>query len=98
MVNHLTGHDRWDSEIGGDVNDLVAQIARMGGAQFAVAFDVPFLQQVGQTLVVIFDILGLGHAPEDFTEFFVRWVADFDFMAQAAQEGFVHQVAGWQVG
>ena len=45
MVNHLARHDWRHGKIGGDVNDLVAQIARMGGAQFAVAFDVPFLQK-----------------------------------------------------
>ena len=72
---------------------MVTQIAGMGGAQLAVFLDVPFLKQVGQALVAVGDALDGRDAPEDLAVFFVTWVGDFDLVAQAAQEGFIDQVA-----
>ena len=39
-----------------------------------------------------------GHTRLKLREFLNRWIDDFDFMPQAAQEGFVHQVSRGQVG
>ena len=70
----------------------------MGGAQFAVAFDVPLLQQVSQSLVVVGNFLVRRDALENLAVLVEGRVADLDLVAQAAQEGFVHQVLRRQVG
>ena len=70
----------------------------MRGAQLAGALDVPFLEQIGEALVAVLDAFGVGHTLEDFAVLFIGGVANLDLVAQAAQEGFVHQVARGQVG
>ena len=42
-IDHLTCHGRWDGKVGRDVEDLIAQVARVRSPQFAVPFDIPFL-------------------------------------------------------
>ncbi len=69
----------------------------MRGAEFAIAFEIPFLQEIGQPLIAVFDAFIGGDAAKDFAILFIRRVANFNFMAQAAQEGFVHQIFWGQV-
>src|SRR4030067_2299103 len=47
-VQQLLAHGGFGAQVAGDVQDLVADIAGVRGAQLAIAFDVPLLQQIGQ--------------------------------------------------
>ena len=93
-VDHLTRHRGWRGKVVRDIQDLVAQVARMGGAQFAVMFDIPFLQEICQPLVAVFDLFIIGHAAEDFAVLFIRRIADLDLVPKTAQEGLIHQIPG----
>src|SRR3990172_3535347 len=97
-VEQILVHLRLDVQVTRDIQQLVAHIARMRGAQLAIALDVPLLEQVGQSLVRVGDALALGHALEDAAVLFIARIADLDLVAQPSQKGLVHQVARRQVG
>ena len=52
-------------------------------AQFAVAFDIPLLQKICQTLVTIFHFLIVRYSFEDLAIFFIVWIINLNLMAQA---------------
>ena len=58
----------------------------MRGAQFAIAFDVPFLQEVGEALVTVLHAFRLRDAAKDLTILFVRRIANLDLVTDAAQK------------
>jgi hypothetical protein len=43
-IQHITRHGRGYRKIARNIKDLIAQVAGMRSAQFAIAFDIPFLQ------------------------------------------------------
>src|SRR5687768_16644550 len=69
----------------------------MRSAQFAVALDIPLLQQIRQPLIAIFHFLILRNALENLTVLLIGRITNLDLMPQAAQEGFIHQVFRRQV-
>src|SRR5262245_46545953 len=64
----------------------------MRRSQLAIAFDIPFLKQICQTLIAIFHFFILRDALEDLAILFIRRITDLDFMPQTSQEGFVYEV------
>src|SRR5258708_15081734 len=97
-IEQVLVHGRLDVEIRGNIEHLLQDVARVVRAQLAVALDVPFLQQVSQPLLVKGDLLGIGHAPEDFLVLLIGGVHDLNLVPDAPQEGFVHEVFGRKVG
>ena len=69
----------------------------MIGAQLVVTLDVEFLQQVINTLIVIFHAFLLCHSFKNFLIFIESGVHNFDFMAQTTQESLIDQVPWRQV-
>ena len=98
MIDHFTRHGSGDGKVGGNIKDLIQQIARMGCAQFTIAFDIPFLQQISQTLIVVFDPFILSYAFKYLTILLEGWIADLNLVAQTAQEGFIDKVFRRQIG
>ena len=52
----------------------------MRGAQLAVTFDIPFLEQVSQSRIVEDNAFALGDAAEYFPIFLEVGISDFDFV------------------
>ena len=65
-IDHLTRHFRLNRQVGGNVENLVADIARVRGAQFAIALHVIFLQKIGQSLIVVGNLFVRRDALENF--------------------------------
>src|SRR3990172_11440208 len=84
QIEQFFRHRRFGAGVDGNVNDLIAEVAGMHGAEFAVTFDVPLLQKIRQALLRKLDAFALAHPPEYFGELFVSGVDDLNFVPQAA--------------
>src|SRR5271157_6071187 len=96
-IKHLARHDRRNCQVVRNIENLITQITRMRSAQFAIAFDVPFLQKIRQSLIAIFNLSITRNTAEDLAILFVRWIANLDLMAKTPQKCFIHQVSWGKV-